>query len=49
MFSSYHSDNDFGPVKFTETKMHHTMTPRYKPSHVRRNLFGAIDRIESSR
>lgn len=50
IFNSYHCDNEFGVLRFTETsKMHHSTVPRAKLDHVRRNLFGPVDRKECSR
>ncbi|XP_031619639.1 uncharacterized protein LOC116338486 [Contarinia nasturtii] len=47
IFNTYRYDSDFN-VKFTETKMQ-TAVPRAKLDHVRRNLFGPVDRKECSR
>lgn len=60
IYNSYHCDKDFGMLRFTtESKMHHQQqqhsatsaatVPRAKLDHVRRNLFGPVDRKECSR
>lgn len=48
IFNNFHYDNDFSVLKITDTKMHHSM-PRARLDHVRRNLFGPVDRKECSR
>lgn len=48
IFNTFHYDNEFSVMKFNDTKMHNT-TPRTKLDHVRRNLFGPVDRKECSR
>lgn len=48
IFNTFHYDNEFSVMKFNDTKMHNT-TPRSKLDHVRRNLFGPVDRKECSR
>lgn len=59
IYNSYPCDKDFGVHRYTtESKMHHQQqhsatsgatVPRAKLDHVRRNLFGPVDRKECSR
>lgn len=51
IYPPYHCDNDFGILRFTEKKMHQTTATIQRPKldHVRRNLFGPVDRKECSR
>lgn len=47
IFNNFHY-NDISVLKITDAKMHHSM-PQARLDHVRRNLFGPVDRKECSR
>lgn len=47
IFNNFHY-NDISVLKITEAKMHQPM-PQARLDHVRRNLFGPVDRKECSR